>query len=89
MVTLFLKLKKGLEVDMSQSTEPKRGSFMVKKDRDVCLAAVSTLNPVENTHGKWIRVFDDSAGWVDMCSKCKEFGDGTPYCPNCGKKMDG
>ena len=40
-------------------------------------------------HGRWRRVFDDSAGWVDMCSNCKEFGDTTPYCPNCGAKMDG
>ena len=39
-------------------------------------------------HGRWMRVFDDSAGWVDMCSECKEFGDGTSYCPSCGAHMD-
>ena len=40
-------------------------------------------------NGQWRMVYDDSAGWVNECSKCKEFGDGTPYCPNCGAKMDG
>ena len=40
-------------------------------------------------NGQWRTVYDDSAGWVNECSKCKEFGDGTPYCSNCGAKMDG
>ncbi len=51
--------------------------------------AAGKRDAVEVVHGRWIKVFDDSAGWVDMCGKCKEFGDGTPYCPNCGAKMDG
>lgn len=39
-------------------------------------------------HGRWRRVYDDSAGWVDACDKCGAFGDSTLYCPHCGAKMD-
>ena len=48
-----------------------------------------TIEAEPVVHGRWIKVYDDSAGWVDMCNKCKEFGEGTHYCPNCGAKMDG
>ena len=53
------------------------------------IAGLPNADVVEVVHGRWRRVFDDSAGWVDMCNKCKEFGEGTHYCPNCGAKMDG
>lgn len=53
------------------------------------LNAAQTVDAVEVVHGRWIKVFDDSGGWVDMCNKCKEFGDGKLYCSMCGAKMDG
>ena len=52
-----------------------------------CINNIKPVDAVEVVHGRWKRVFDDSAGWVDMCNICKEFGAGTKYCPNCGADM--
>lgn len=38
-------------------------------------------------HSRWRLVYDDSAGWVDMCPDCEEFGNGETFCPNCGAQM--
>lgn len=41
-------------------------------------------------HGRLQRVYEDSLGWVDICSCCKSIVDDPKnYCPNCGEKMDG
>lgn len=44
----------------------------------------------ERPKGQWRRVYDDSAGWVDMCTNCEEYGDEKDnFCPNCGADMRG
>lgn len=43
----------------------------------------------EVVHGYWRKVYDDSAGWIDVCSICGEPGEAKPYCSTCGTKMDG
>lgn len=48
--------------------------------------------PVRN--GRWVKVYGDhlSMGhrlWTLACSECDRLGNGTPYCPNCGAKMEG
>ena len=71
----------------------------------VCLAldqlrAAPAANAVEVVHGRWIPLEYD--GYADgnpvwdlwECSECGEEHSGdedtlTPYCPNCGAKMDG
>ena len=45
-------------------------------------------------HAKWIKVYGEhmSMGhrvWALACSECGRLGDWTPYCPNCGARMDG
>lgn len=39
--------------------------------------------------GEWWRVYEEGEGWVDICSRCKEIGDETDFCPNCGADMTG
>ena len=59
-----------------------------------------TIDAVEVVHGRWIPLEYD--GYADgnpvwdlwECSECREEHSGdedtlTPYCPNCGAKMDG
>ena len=67
--------------------------------RTVLLTA-PTVDAVEVVHGRWIPLEYD--GYADgnpvwdlwECSECQEEHSGdedtlTPYCPNCGAKMDG
>ena len=47
-----------------------------------------TIDPV--VHGEWLRADD----WTDQCSICGDWNEidienRTPYCANCGAKMDG
>ena len=37
--------------------------------------------------GEWRRVYEEGEGWVDICTRCKEIGDETGFCPNCGADM--
>lgn len=46
-----------------------------------------TAPPLPSTRSKWRLVYDNSAGWVDMCPECKEFGNGESFCPHCGAQM--
>lgn len=43
-------------------------------------------------HGRWIEHIDDYENWCE-CSVCHGSSDSpldtTPYCPNCGARMDG
>ena len=59
-----------------------------------------TVDAVEVVHGRWIPLeydgFADGNPVWDLweCSECREEHSGdedtlTPYCPNCGAKMDG
>lgn len=48
------------------------------------------VDAVEVVHAHWTRVDD----WTDECSVCGDWhendvNDRTPYCANCGAKMDG
>ena len=56
----------------------------------------TTVDAVEVVHGRWVKCKDWDYDY--KCSVCEgyagEDGDGdhyklTPYCPNCGAKMDG
>ena len=56
-----------------------------------------TVDAVEVVHGRWIEKIDMAASylaeceeWFYECSVCNtpNFGE-SPYCPNCGAKMDG
>ena len=64
------------------------------------VSAAPTADAVEVVHGEWIPLEYD--GYADgnpvwdlwECSECQEEHSGdedtlTPYCPNCGAKMDG
>ena len=64
------------------------------------LESAPTVDAVEVVHGRWIPLEYD--GYADgnpvwdlwECSECQEEHSGdedtlTPYCPNCGAKMDG
>ena len=65
-----------------------------------CIALVnkaSTVDAVEVVHGRWIEKIDmvesylaDSTEVFYECSvcECANIGE-SPYCPNCGAKMDG
>ncbi len=48
----------------------------------------------EKRLGKWIHKWDDHFDWL-QCSECEygsegevKYGEGTPYCPMCGAKME-
>ena len=42
-------------------------------------------------HGRWEAVNTDKQAWTIQCSTCKMIGftGKSPYCPNCGARMDG
>ena len=51
-----------------------------------------TIDAVEVVHGRW--VFENNPymrdSWLYRCTACDaRSGDNSPYCPNCGAKMDG
>ena len=53
---------------------------------------VNRLDSVDR-RGKWVKVYGEhiSMGhrpWTLACSECGRLGNGTPYCPNCGAKME-
>ena len=55
---------------------------------------VTTIEAEPVKHAKWVKVYGDhlSMGhrpWTLACSECDRLGDGTPFCPNCGAKMEG
>ena len=55
---------------------------------------VETIEEETIKHAKWVKVYGDhlSMGhrvWALACSKCDRLGDGTPFCPHCGAKMEG
>lgn len=41
--------------------------------------------PIAERHGMWY----DVDGCMTICSECHGYGCESPYCPNCGAKMDG
>lgn len=53
--------------------------------------AIPTADVAPVVHGRWVCVhkIDPISGY--RCSKCRRIVgfDFTPYCPNCGAKMDG
>lgn len=55
------------------------------------LALTEEVDSVPVVHGVWVRVhkIDPISGY--RCSKCRRMVGYalTPYCPNCGSKMDG
>lgn len=65
----------------------------------VVMAIVSRINlqptadVVEVKHGEWIKVgYTESRSNILQCSQCKRIRRGrpkSPYCPDCGAKMDG
>ena len=65
--------------------------------RKLLLEAAEALEKAEPVkHGKWETVIDNDEFWGEIdyykCSRCgkMELRDKqTPYCPNCGAKMDG
>lgn len=64
--------------------EPRKGKL------DTCpLVELPTIEP---NHGKWMAKSVSIKGVpTEACSECGEwsFGDGMPFCPNCGARMDG
>lgn len=71
--------KKRCKRGTSQDDDPKAPFFA-----DCPLPSVEPERP----KGRWKRVYDDSAGWVDMCTNCEEYGDEKDnFCPNCGTDM--
>lgn len=49
-----------------------------------------TADVVEVRHGRWIMGLDEAEFPYGVCSECNTTWDNdTPYCPNCGAKMDG
>jgi hypothetical protein len=53
------------------------------------IEAAPAADVAEVVHGRWLTNSDD--GYYPYCSVCKEepkSGIMTPYCPNCGCKMD-
>lgn len=75
-------------------TDMPHTEFKIYEDEELyCIGIVIDLNDVpvvdmqEQKHGKWI--YDGS---FERCSVCRDraiMDFKTPYCPNCGAKMDG
>ena len=63
----------------------------VYKDLAEFIASAPTINPDDlRPRGRWIPHDDEMFGMTCECSAChiETCGD-TPYCPNCGAKMEG
>jgi uncharacterized paraquat-inducible protein A len=52
---------------------------------------IAAVDAVPVVHGRWIYHDDDIMPWVSCseCDVCTDSTNKTPYCPNCGAKMDG
>ena len=52
---------------------------------------IPSVDAVPVVHGRWIYHDDDWMPWVSCseCGVCTDIANKTPYCPNCGAKMDG
>ena len=68
------------------------------------LAYMPAADVAQVVHGRWLNItrFNDGERIIATCSRCKDRGDirtirtefgiweiDSPYCPNCGAKMDG
>ena len=66
-------------------------------DADVVISDIKGMKAADVApvrHGRWISYFDGDSIMPERryrCSECcdREWGRKWPYCPNCGKKMDG
>ncbi len=60
----------------------------------VRLSDLQALAPLEDVvpvvHGRWVYHDDDMMPWVSCseCGVCTDSTKKTPYCPNCGAKME-
>ena len=76
---------------------------LVYKMKELCkavkavAAAAPTVDAVEVVHGRWIEKVDMVESYLADCTEvfyecsvceCANIGE-SPYCPNCGAKMDG
>lgn len=48
------------------------------------IKAISRKNEPREKRGTWYEI----DGCMTMCSECHALGCGTPFCPNCGAKME-
>ena len=63
----------------------------VYKDLAEFIASAPTINPDDlRPKGRWIPHDDEMFGLTEECSSCHTETCGTsPFCPNCGAKMEG
>lgn len=54
------------------------------------LSELPTVDAAEVVHGRWIGIGGNRYTRVSQCSNCcAKYDFMSPYCPNCGAKMDG
>lgn len=55
-----------------------------------CYDNLPTIDAVPVVHGRWIDLGRNYYTVVSQCSECcAKYDFRSPYCPNCGAKMDG
>lgn len=71
-----------------------RRAFKSREDIKEFLDNIPTVDVVKVKHGEWVKPECETLYRLYSGNKCSECGfvycgDKTPYCPNCGAKMDG
>ena len=83
-----IKLRRRLKYAGDVHLELLKAGWPVEKATEF-VENIPDADTAEVVRGHWRRVYDDSAGWVDVCSICGEPGDAKLYCSTCGTEMGG
>lgn len=64
---------------------------MAVRDIKALISVLPAVDVAPVVHGRWIYHDDDMMPWVNcsVCGVCTDSMNKTPYCPNCGAKMEG
>ena len=64
---------------------------VLHNEGQAAVAAVQGIKAFSPQEGVWQGIIIDGQYWAITCSNCHQVGFNakTPYCPNCGAKMDG
>lgn len=86
-----MRLVDAEEVERLFNAQIEQGATDAFDAFDDALQDALTIDAAPVVHGVWVRVnkIDPISGY--RCSKCRRMVgfDLTPYCPNCGARMDG
>ena len=91
--------REAVETMLEDASMISDGEYSGYCTEDVCLGDIPAADVTPVRHGRWLEYENDVDRGYHYCSHCKRqainYSDGgviteilSPYCPNCGAKMD-